>query len=200
MAKRKKTKEKTKPQELNNPHDKLFKATFSMKSVILGYMMDVFSSKYGEKLDLETIEPFTLILLEQSKLVELRWDGNKKFKTELHSNKNYIWSSATLYSKEVVKERERLFAEFLAEGNPVAGVVSEALGIPLPPIPCNELSALGNAALEARFNVGDCAEGILIPLGTPTPSLCKSASGALILLLQLETEPFNLFSGSLILV
>ena len=56
MAKRKKTKQKTNPQELNNPHDKLFKATFSMKSVILGYMMDVFPAKYREKLDLETLE------------------------------------------------------------------------------------------------------------------------------------------------
>ena len=56
MAKRQKTKQKTKPQELNNPHDKLFKATFSMKSVILGYMIDVFPSKYGEKLDFETLE------------------------------------------------------------------------------------------------------------------------------------------------
>ena len=72
-----------------------------------------------EKMDLETIEPFTLILFEQSKLVELRWDGNKKYKTELNSNKNYIWSSATLYSKEAVKKRERWFAEYLSGSNQI---------------------------------------------------------------------------------
>ena len=54
---RKQTSKKTaKPKELNNPHDKLFKAAFSMKSVILGYMQDVFPAEYGEKLDLETLE------------------------------------------------------------------------------------------------------------------------------------------------
>jgi len=74
---------------------------------------------YFEKLDLETIEPFTLILFEEKKLYELRWDGNKKYKTELNNSKNYIWSSATLYNTEAVKERERLFAEFLSDGNQI---------------------------------------------------------------------------------
>lgn len=41
---------------VNNPHDKLFKATFGMKSVVKGYFLDVFPKQFSEKLDLETLE------------------------------------------------------------------------------------------------------------------------------------------------
>ena len=61
MAKRQKAKSRTPrkkrtPKDLNNPHDRLFKATFGMKSVIHGYMTEVFPSKYGDKMDLDTLE------------------------------------------------------------------------------------------------------------------------------------------------
>lgn len=86
-------------------------------------LLDVISNAtpvcHFEKLNLIMIEPFTLILFEQDKLVELRWDGKKKYKTELNCNKNYIWSSSTLYGKVAVKERERLFAEFLSGSNQI---------------------------------------------------------------------------------
>lgn len=62
---------------------------------------------------LNDIEPFTLILFENLRLLELRWDGINKHRKELDSNRNYIWSSSTLYSKEVIHNRESLFGKFI---------------------------------------------------------------------------------------
>lgn len=45
--------------ELNHPHDKWFKASFGMITVIRGYLTDVFPKKYGEKLDLDSLERVT---------------------------------------------------------------------------------------------------------------------------------------------
>lgn len=64
-------------------------------------------------IDLENIEPFTLVLFQEYTLTELRWDGTIKHIKELDSTKNYIWSSATLYSKTSRQNRENLFAKFL---------------------------------------------------------------------------------------
>jgi len=66
-----------------------------------------------ESRDLNTIEPFTLILLLGVVLMELRWDGIKKHIKILDVNSNYIWSSATLYSMEVRLKKENLFEDFL---------------------------------------------------------------------------------------
>lgn len=56
MAKRQRKGKPTKPKSLNNPHDKWFKTSFSMRPVIEGYLTEVFPKKYGEKLDLATLE------------------------------------------------------------------------------------------------------------------------------------------------
>ncbi|MGB5820804.1 MAG: NRDE family protein [Saonia sp.] len=72
-----------------------------------------------ETIDLNTIEPFTLIVYENRRLLEFRWDGDQKYTKELDINKQYIWSSATLYSKEVMSIREALFAEFLTQNNTI---------------------------------------------------------------------------------
>jgi hypothetical protein len=65
------------------------------------------------QIDLLQIEPFTLIILENNNLYECRWDGNRKYCLQLKKHRPYIWSSATLYDKEVVKKREQWFANFL---------------------------------------------------------------------------------------
>jgi len=65
------------------------------------------------KINLQDIEPFTLVLLESSCLYEFRWDGAEKYCRQLSSNRAYIWSSATLYDGFVVKRREQWFASFL---------------------------------------------------------------------------------------
>lgn len=63
-------------------------------------------------IDLDNIEPFTIVLYQSGLLHELRWDGNEKHEKALNSNGNYIWSSSTLYTDEVIKHREGLFERF----------------------------------------------------------------------------------------
>ena len=65
------------------------------------------------KINLQDIEPFTLVLLENNCLHEFRWDGTEKYHKQLNADKSYIWSSATLYDGFVVKRREQWFAAFL---------------------------------------------------------------------------------------
>lgn len=68
-------------------------------------------------IDLENIEPFTLILFQNNELFQLRWNGLAKETTLLDSAKNYIWSSSTLYSKDIRENRLNWFYSLL-ESNP----------------------------------------------------------------------------------
>lgn len=76
--------------------------------------------EFYKKLHLQDIEPFTLVLYQQGMLYELRWDGQHKHELQLNNSGNYIWSSATLYSNEVIRHRKDLFERFLNE----AGIIS----------------------------------------------------------------------------
>jgi hypothetical protein len=60
-------------------------------------------------LDLNETEPFTLILYQQKRLYECRWDGKLKTILELSANEPHIWSSVTLYSREVAEKRKEWF-------------------------------------------------------------------------------------------
>ena len=66
-------------------------------------------------INLNDIEPFTIILVEFSKdlkLYELVWDGKNKYFSEKELNP-IIWSSSLLYSKEIKLKREKWFSEFI---------------------------------------------------------------------------------------
>jgi uncharacterized protein with NRDE domain len=69
------------------------------------------------KINLDSIEPFTIVLLERNSLYEFRWDGQERYCKQLSIHRPHIWSSATLYDGLVVKKREQWFAAFL-NGNP----------------------------------------------------------------------------------
>lgn len=67
-----------------------------------------------EDLELEGVEPFTLIAMDWSFMpicIELIWDGVKK-DIRILSNKSKIWSSSTLYDKTIKAERESWFSDF----------------------------------------------------------------------------------------
>ena len=66
-----------------------------------------------EAIDLENLEPFTLILYQTKQLYQLRWDGVEKELVRLDATKNYVWSSATLYPATVREKREEWFYQFL---------------------------------------------------------------------------------------
>jgi uncharacterized protein with NRDE domain len=70
---------------------------------------------FYKEMSLENIEPFTTVLFQQGMLYELRWDGEKKHELQLNSAGKYIWSSATLYSPDVINYRKSLFDHFTSE-------------------------------------------------------------------------------------
>ncbi len=55
------------------------------------------------------MEPFTMIIYDRGRLVELRWDAEKKHVKELDLSGHHIWSSCTLYPDEWVARREDWF-------------------------------------------------------------------------------------------
>lgn len=63
------------------------------------------------------IEPFTLVIFseEVGSIKEIRWTGEKADLNTFDAIKARIWSSATLYSDEIISERETWFTKFLQE-------------------------------------------------------------------------------------
>ncbi len=80
-------------------------------------LLDIIGSEdpllFFNEVNLAGIEPFTVILYQPGYLYELRWDGNRAHSTSLNSSGNYIWSSATLYTDEIIRHRKKLFDEFI---------------------------------------------------------------------------------------
>ncbi|MGZ8518036.1 MAG: NRDE family protein [Chitinophagaceae bacterium] len=69
--------------------------------------------RYFHQMALLEIEPFTLVIVENNNLYECRWNGKEKYYQQLSKHRPYIWSSVTLYDKEIIKKREKWFAGFL---------------------------------------------------------------------------------------
>jgi len=66
-----------------------------------------------QTIDLENVEPFTLVLFEDQKLYQLRWNEIEKTTVALDVTKNHIWSSSTLYSAAIREKRANWFNTFL---------------------------------------------------------------------------------------
>lgn len=58
------------------------------------------------------LEPFTLLLAQMSRLVELRWNGRRLSIQDKDPDRPHIWSSATLYSTDVIEKREGWFRDW----------------------------------------------------------------------------------------
>ena len=80
-------------------------------------LLELISSKRPKdelrKLELVKIEPFTLVLWQDPILIEFRWDGRRRYIKELAPEEYHIWSSTTLYSKDVIEFREKIFHQFM---------------------------------------------------------------------------------------
>ena len=75
---------------------------------------DLFSD-FSKDINLENIEPFTLISVENflnKKTIivsQLLWDGVKKHFCKKDEKQSFIWSSTTLYTHEMIKKRKNIF-------------------------------------------------------------------------------------------
>lgn len=71
--------------------------------------------QFWEHIDLENIEPFTLVIYENGRLFTAEWNGTDKSLKELDSTGSYVWSSVTLYEETVRVERAAWFYEYINE-------------------------------------------------------------------------------------
>lgn len=80
-------------------------------------VLDLISSKNPclewETIDLNNIEPFTIVHYNGEKLFQLQWNEIEKSTLELDKSQNHIWSSSTLYSKEIRTKRAKWFQKFI---------------------------------------------------------------------------------------
>jgi uncharacterized protein with NRDE domain len=89
----------------------------SRGQIVLEMISSTSAKEFWNEIDLENIEPFTLVLFQDKKLFQLRWNGVEKSIVDLEIDKNYIWSSSTLYSKAIREQRSSWFYTFL-DANP----------------------------------------------------------------------------------
>ena len=73
-----------------------------------------------DEMDMEDIEPYTLIVWNGRKLFQLIWDGATKHQVTLASNTPHIWSSATLYNTTAAAYRKNLFQKWIVTNPPVS--------------------------------------------------------------------------------
>ncbi|WP_366184984.1 NRDE family protein [Flavobacterium ovatum] len=80
-------------------------------------VLDIIGSQsavdFWKGIDLDNIEPFTLVLYQEENLYQLRWDGKQKETLSLDTDKKHIWASSTLYPAAIRAKRAELFHEFL---------------------------------------------------------------------------------------
>lgn len=74
--------------------------------------------RFLSEYEFQGIEPFTLVMVEteqQTSLTELIWDGSEAHIRNPASSRPHIWSSATLYPKEIAEQRFGWFEQWLRE-------------------------------------------------------------------------------------
>jgi hypothetical protein len=79
--------------------------------------LDIFNSaepaRNFEAINLDCIEPFTLVICEDEVLREARWDGRNKYLEAIDATVPHIWSSVTLYDESVRRQRAEWFEVWL---------------------------------------------------------------------------------------
>lgn len=68
---------------------------------------------FWSEIDLDNIEPFTLVLFQNNLLFQLRWNGSEKETISLDTNQKHIWSSSTLYPAAIHDKRSKWFYTFI---------------------------------------------------------------------------------------
>ncbi|HET8809032.1 MAG TPA: NRDE family protein [Flavobacteriaceae bacterium] len=99
------------------PHERKESYRMSRGVVVKKMLASENTERFIENVDLEAVEPFTIIVVDWGSKLELRkliWDGTKKYSENLPVQP-YIWSASMLYSEETKRERERIFENFIKE-------------------------------------------------------------------------------------
>jgi uncharacterized protein with NRDE domain len=105
---------------LNGAQEKHFPKPNYRKSrglIVLDLMTAEKTLDCWKTIDLTDIEPFTIVLVENNKLTQLQWNEAEKSTTEFDAKQFHIWSSSTLYSKEIREQRKEWFQDFIKSKN-----------------------------------------------------------------------------------
>lgn len=70
---------------------------------------------FAREANLQGIEPFTMVLVENGGCIELCWNGRQRTVSDVPEGEARIWSSAPLYPASVRHRRRRLFHLFLTK-------------------------------------------------------------------------------------
>lgn len=85
-------------------------------------------SEFIEKTDLQNIEPFTIILIDDFLQVMI-WDGQTKHRLMFDKSTSHIWSSSTLYTQEEHIEKYYFFMDSIKDINPDSETILKIHGI-----------------------------------------------------------------------
>lgn len=84
--------------------------------VVLDFFEYADAQAFFEQYYLEGIEPFTFVVMDgKGQLYDFRWDGQQRHLKTLNPHQPYIWSSATLYTKEIAGLRQEWFDVWLQQ-------------------------------------------------------------------------------------
>ena len=98
-----------------NAHKRAENYRMSRGLIVTNLLASVNAVAEIEAYDFMGIEPFTIIMVDWKKelqLYELVWDGHSKHLSEKPLTP-HIWSSSLLYSEEMKKKREAWFSDFI---------------------------------------------------------------------------------------
>ena len=85
--------------------------------IVLELMISDTTLDHWNTIDLTDVEPFTIVCFENNNLIQLQWDEVEKTKQVFDAEKPHIWSSSTLYSKEIREQRKEWFQDFIKSKN-----------------------------------------------------------------------------------
>lgn len=97
-------------------HEKLDHYKKSRGRIVLESLSMPNPEDYFKEASFHQVEPFTLLHISLgSAIMEFRWDGVMIHKNRLSEEKDYIWSSCTLYEPHICRLRSRVFEEWVTE-------------------------------------------------------------------------------------
>ena len=100
------------------PHEPRPPYRHSRGQVVLDFFGYASADALARSYDFTHLEPFTLLAFDAFdglKISELKWDGERLFRSEKDPAAPGIWSSVTLYAPEVVAAREGWFRAWQRE-------------------------------------------------------------------------------------
>ena len=81
--------------------------------ILMEYFSFSSAIEFHNKIDLKGIENFTLLMLEDDRVFELRWDGEEKFFKFIVETEVQLWSSCTLYDEDSAMQKENKFNSWI---------------------------------------------------------------------------------------